>query len=90
MEMDFLMAFCFIWLLFGLLIVAGFYKMIDLVQTGYIRYFEQMDLLFHGQKIDRAEHRRSLQLIRDDLVSISSSVTEIRRIARSCENKEYR
>ena len=90
MEIDFLIVFCFVWLIIGFLIVAGFYKLIDLIQAGYIRYFEQMDLLFQAQKVDRAEHRRSLGLIRDDLVSISGSVSEIRRIARSCENKEYR
>ncbi len=79
--------FYIFWVFIGVSFVGCCYRITDILQDKLARYLDQIDTLFHTQKMDRAEHRKSLNLIRDDLVVISSSVQEIRRIARTIEHK---
>ena len=75
------------WGLIGLAFLGCFKKIIDIMQASITRHLDQLDKLYQGQSADRAEHRKTLKIIREDLVQISGSVAEIRRIARTCEFK---
>jgi len=74
---------------FSLGLLFSFYRISVGLDEKLSRHLDQIDTLIHAQKLDRAEHRKSMSLIRDDLVVISSSVGEIRRIARSCEHRGF-
>ena len=74
---------------FFLGLLFSFYRISAGLDEKLSRHLDQIDNLIHAQKLDRAEHRKSMGLIRDDLVVISRSVQEVRRIARSCEHRGF-
>ena len=84
-EADILMFFGCAWIIISICFLAGFWKIIDLAGLASVKYFDRLDVLFQTLKKDREDHRQSLKLIRDDLLNISGGVSEIRRVARSCE-----
>ena len=87
MPIDVIVGLLIAGFLVGLLI--SFYKVSAGLDNHLARHLDQIDNLIHTQKLDRAEHRKSMGLIRDDLVVISGSVQEVRRIARSCEHRGF-
>lgn len=87
MSLDVIVGLLIAGFLLGLLV--SFYKVSAGLDNHLARHLDQIDNIIHAQKLDRAEHRKSMSLIRDDLVVISGSVGEIRRIARSCEHRGF-
>ena len=79
--------FSALWGLIGIAFLGCFRRIIDIMQENITRHLDQIDKLYQAQSSDRAEHRKSLKLIQEDMVIVSGSVSEIRRIARTCEYK---
>jgi len=84
---EFVLMMSVVWVVIAIAFLLCFNRITNILNDKLSRHVDQIDSIFHNQKLDRAEHRRSLQLIRDDLVVISGSVQEVRRIARTCEHK---
>ena len=84
---EFVLMMSIVWIVIAIAFLICFNKITNILNDKLSIHVDQIDSIFHNQKLDRAEHRRSMNLIRDDLVAISGSVQEIRRIARTIEHK---